>query len=73
MYHAKLFRNGNAVVLAIPTELRQLLNWEPGDPIEIHTLTPYHKPLDNVVLLFKQPTPQPEKPPHAKKPTHKTP
>lgn len=73
MYQAKLFKNGNSVVLALPEELRKHLNWQAGDTIRIKDLAVEiagHFPL---VVLFKDPPKPMENPPHARKTSHKAP
>jgi len=67
MFQAKLFKNGNSVVLALPEELRHRLNWNAGDTIQIKDITWEIAPEFPLVALFKQSPHPKETQPHARK------
>ena len=72
MYRAKLFKNGNSVVLAIPEALRRELEWQSGDTLELHTVTSLPSLTQILVLVAIPSLHKPEKPTHARKTSNKT-
>jgi len=70
MFQAKLFKNGNSVVLAIPEELRTKYNWNSGDILFLQDFTPPSYEEFHVIAVYKPPQPKKENPPHARKTPH---
>ncbi|HIK10346.1 MAG TPA: hypothetical protein IGS52_08800 [Oscillatoriaceae cyanobacterium M33_DOE_052] len=72
MFQAKLFKNGNSVVLALPEEIRKRYNWNVGDIIFLNDFTPPSYEDFHVITAYKPPQPSKENPPHAPKTHNKT-
>jgi antitoxin component of MazEF toxin-antitoxin module len=72
MYRAKLFKNGNSVVMAMPQQLCNIFGWKAGQELCLHDYTPENKPKFHTILIHEAETTSKETPPHARKTTHKT-
>ena len=71
MPQAKLFKNGNSVVLAIPEAMRHEHALKAGDTVLLTTLNSEIPELTQIVILIQKPPQPQETKTHARKPHNK--